>query len=211
MSDMRDILLAALASCSLCAVQAQPSAAQNDTVFLADYGIRPYSYENLSGKLRTVLDDCRRSGAKVLVLEKGRYDFWPEDACRRDYFISNTSSEEECPSKTKTLGILLDDMHDFTVEGSGATLMFHGKMTMVALDRCRNIVLRNLHFDFERPGGSELTYTKVDGRGVEVAPRFALRTGRQTDSPHRRRMADGENTLYRARCRDRAIFLQPRL
>lgn len=164
-----DILLAALASCSLCAVQAQPSAAQNDTVFLADYGIRPYSYENLSGKLRTVLDDCRRSGAKVLVLEKGRYDFWPEDACRRDYFISNTSSEEECPSKTKTLGILLDDMHDFTVEGSGATLMFHGKMTMVALDRCRNIVLRNLHFDFERPGGSELTYTKVDGRGVEVA------------------------------------------
>ena len=166
---MRNFMLFVFASSALCAVQAQPAVPHKDTVFVADYGIRPYTYQSISGKLRTVLDDCKRLGAKVLVLENGRYDFWPEDACRRDYFISNTSSEEECPSKTKTLGILLDGMHDLTVEGNGATLMFHGKMTMVALDRCRNITLRNLHFDFERPGGSELTYTKVDDRGVEVA------------------------------------------
>ena len=169
MTDMRSFLFAFLASCMLCTVPAQPAALQKDTVFVADYGIRPYTYENISGKLRTVLDDCKRSGAKVIVLENGRYDFWPDSACRRDYFISNTSSEEECPSKTKTLGILFDRMHDLVVEGNGATLMFHGKMTMLALDRCRNIVLRNLHFDFERPGVSELTYTKVDENGVEVA------------------------------------------
>ena len=29
--------------------------------------------------------------------------------------------------------------------------------------------LRNLHIDFERPGGSEITYTRVDDNGVEVS------------------------------------------
>ena len=144
-------------------------ARQRDTVRVSDYGIRPYSYENLTGRFREILSDCRETGAKVLVLDEGRYDFWPEGAVRRDYFISNTSSEEECPSKTKTVGILLDGMHDFVIEGGGATLMFHGKMTMIALDHCRNVVLKDLHLDFERPGGSELTYVEADGNGVEVA------------------------------------------
>ena len=162
---MRKILL--LAASLLLTAGAQ--ARQTDTLFVADCGIRPYTYENLSGKFRDILAACKEAGTRVLVLEEGRYDFWPEGAVRQDYFISNTSSEEECPSKTKTVGLLLDGMEDFVIEGNGATLMFHGKMTMVAADRCRNIVLRNLHFDFERPGGSELTYLKQDEEGVEVA------------------------------------------
>lgn len=162
---MKKILISAIALLMTAGVQAR----QQDTVFVADYGIRPYSYANQTGRFREALADCKASGARVLVLEEGRYDFWPEDAARRDWFISNTSSEEECPSKTKTVGLLLEGMRDFVIEGSGATLMFHGKMTMVALNSCRNVVLRNLHFDFERPGGSELTYTDVDEDGVEVA------------------------------------------
>ena len=160
----RFLAILALALLSAVGVPAR----QRDTVFAADHGIRPYTYENLSGKFRTLIDECRQTGARVLVLEEGRYDFWPEGAVRRDWFISNTSSEEECPSKTKTAGILLEGMEDFVIEGRGATLMFHGKMTMLALDRCRNIVLRDLHFDFERPGGSELTYASVDDGSVEV-------------------------------------------
>ena len=162
---MKKILISAIALLMTAGAQAR----QQDTVFVADYGIRPYSYANQTGRFREALADCKASGARVLVLEEGRYDFWPEDAARRDWFISNTSSEEECPSKTKTVGLLLEGMRDFVIEGSGATLMFHGKMTMVALDSCRNVILRNLHFDFERPGGSELTYTDVDENGVEVA------------------------------------------
>lgn len=161
---MRKILISAIALMMTAGAQAR----QQDTVFVADYGIRPYSYANMTGRFRKVLDDCKASGAKVLVLEEGRYDFWPEEAVRRDWFISNTSSEQECPSKTKTVGLLLDGMQDFVIEGGGATFMFHGKMTMVALDSCRNVVLRNLHFDFERPGGSELTFAKADEGCVEV-------------------------------------------
>lgn len=60
---------------------ASMQARQQDTVFVSDYGIRPYTYENQTGRLRAVIDDCKRLNAKVLVFKKGRYDFWP-GGCR---------------------------------------------------------------------------------------------------------------------------------
>ncbi len=146
-----------------------PVAAQRqDTVRVAEFGLRPHTYVNAVGPLREALRACRERGARVLLFEPGRYDLWPEGAERREYFISNTSSEEECPSKEKTVGLLLERIGDLTVEGCGATLMFHGKMTMLALDGCENVVLRDLAFDFERPGGSEITYVRAEPGRTEV-------------------------------------------
>lgn len=144
-------------------------AQQKDTLFVADYGIKPYTYENQVERLQRAIDDCKKLNAKVLVFEKGRYDFWPEGAVRKEYFITNTSTEQECPSKIKTIGVFFEDMDGLTIEGNGATWMFHGKMTLVSFAHCRQMTLRNLHIDSERPGGSEITYTKVDDDGVEVA------------------------------------------
>lgn len=155
-------LLAALACIALCAQG-------RDTVRLADFGARPYTYANCTAQLRAALDACKREKARVLLFERGRYDLWPEGAERREIFVSNTSSEKECPSKTKVIGLLIEEMEDLTLEGNGAELIFHGKMTMAAVVRSRRIALRNLAFDFERPGGSEMTYTRVDDRGTEVA------------------------------------------
>lgn len=52
-------------------------------------------------------------------------------------------------------------LDNIIVEGSGATLMMHGKITPMAVDSSRQITLKDLTIDFERPGGSELTYVKV--------------------------------------------------
>ena len=40
--------------------------------------------------------------------------------------------------------------------------MFHGKMTTIALERCKNLVFKDLHIDFERPAGSEMTFARVE-------------------------------------------------
>lgn len=178
------LLLSLLFCCLAGVVQAQTP--QKDTLFVADYGIRPYSYENQTGRMQAAIADCKKFQTKVLVFEKGRYDFWPEGAVRKEYFITNTSTEQECPSKVKTIGLFLEGVEGLTLEGNGATLMFHGKMTMLALAHCRQVKLCNLHIDAERPGGSELTYTQVDSRGVEA--RF------HRDS--RYEIADGKIHLY---------------
>lgn len=139
-----------------------------DTIFVADFGVKPYSYENSVTQLQAAIDACKKKGAKVLSFAKGRYDIWPEGATRKEYYISNTSREEECPSKIKTVGLLFDNIQNLKVEGNGALLMFHGEMTTVALDHCQNVSLNGLHIDFERPAGSELRYEEVGKGYVDV-------------------------------------------
>lgn len=144
-------------------------AQQKDTIYITDFGATPYSYENCVTQIQAAIDECKRTGAKVLSLPNGRYDIWPEGATRKEYFISNTSTEQECPSKVKTVGLMLDKINDLTIEGNGATLMYHGKMTTLALEHCNHIRINNLHIDFERPAGSEVQYKKVTEGETEVS------------------------------------------
>lgn len=140
-----------------------------DTVRIVDFGARPYSYENSVEQFRQAIEVCKQRSAKCLYLEPGRYDIWPEGAERREYFISNTSTAEECPSKVKTIGLLFEDMQNLTIEGNGALLMFHGKMTTLAFDRCKNMKVHNLHVDFERPTISEFHCIKATDDEVELS------------------------------------------
>lgn len=71
-------------------------------------------------------------------------------------------------SKVKTVGLMLHEIDDLTIEGNGATLMYHGKMTTIALEHCNGVRINNLHIDFERPAGSEIQYRKVTGGETEV-------------------------------------------
>ena len=193
---MKENKLRLLLNVCLFFVTLSAQAALHDTLSVADYGVHPNTYEDQTARLQTLIADCKRWKSKVIVFQSGRYDLWPTDASRREYYISNTSSETECPSKVKTIGLLFEEMSGLTIEGNDATLMFHGKMTMLSFAHCKEMRLQNIHFDFERPGGSELTYLKVDAHGVtaRVHPdsKFAIVEGKmmwigegwRTNKPH---------------------------
>jgi hypothetical protein len=131
------------------------------SVNVTDYGAKPGSFEDAEPALKMAIEACKNKGPITLVFPEGRYDFWPEHAERRNYFISNTSSEVECPSKLKTIGLLFERMKDLTIEGNGSLFVFHGKMTTFALVHCENIRLQNVKIDFERPTMSEMTFHTV--------------------------------------------------
>ena len=158
---------------SIVGISGITQAQQKDTIRVSNFGAHPYTYENCVTCLQEAISECKRSGARVLSFEKGRYDIWPEGAIRRKYFISNTSTEQECPSKVKTIGLLFEDMKDLLIEGNGATLMFHGKMTTIALERCKNLVFKDLHIDFERPAGSEMTFARVEDVRHTITPQLS--------------------------------------
>lgn len=138
----------------------------NGEVEIRSFGVIPDTGEDVTGAFNAALKKCRDNGTEVLHLEKGVYDFWPEDAAEKEIFVSNTSSEVECPSKVKIIGLLLEDQHNLTIEGNGAELRFHGKQTMVGIIHSSGIRLRNLHIDCERPGASEMRVEKVETDGV---------------------------------------------
>jgi len=126
-----------------------------------DYGAKPGSFEDAEPALKMAIESCKKEGPITLVFPEGRYDFYPEHAEKREYFISNTSSETDCPSKLKTIGLLFEKMKNLTIEGNGSLFVFHGKMTTFALVHCENIRLQNVKIDFERPTMSEMTFRTV--------------------------------------------------
>lgn len=141
---------------------------QSQTISVADFGIKPDSYENVTPKVQQVIDNAIASHATKLVFPKGRYDFWPDGAIRVKYFVSNTSTEKEDSVKIKTVGMLFKKAKNLTIDGSGSLFVFHGKMTTIVLDQCENVKLQNIEEDFERPTMSEMRYAKVDKNGVDL-------------------------------------------
>lgn len=167
------LLALALALCA-----AHPS----DTIHASDYGVVPDTHVNATAAFRSVIDAAASRPGSVIALRPGRYDFWPDGAVRKEIFVSNTTSESEEPDKTKTFGIYFGNVNGVTLDGRGATLMMHGDITTVGIDHCNGVELKNLTIDFERPGGSEMTYTDVRPERVRVRmhpdSRYEIRNGR---------------------------------
>lgn len=155
---------------------------KNDTVWVSEFGARANSFENAVTAIQNAVQHCKTTGAKVLAFPAGRYDIWADGAIRKEYFISNTSNEKDCPSKIKTVGILLEGLKDLTVEGNGATIVYHNKMITVAIDKSQNVTVQNLTIDFERPSMSEIKVVAVGDGFVDVEfhrdSRYAILDGR---------------------------------
>lgn len=122
------------------------------------------------------------SSPVILDCPKGCYHFYPDEAARKPYYITNTASEEENPDVTKTIGLLLKDLNEFTLEGNGSLFIFHGKQTMLLLDNCSYVEIRNLHTDYYRPTVTEMTITAIGSESFDTAvhpdSRYEIRDGR---------------------------------
>jgi hypothetical protein len=68
----------------------------------------PDSRKDATAAFQRAIDACKRLANPVLIIPHGRYDLYPDSAIKKTYFISNTSSETECPSKVKTIGLLFE-------------------------------------------------------------------------------------------------------
>lgn len=96
---------------------------------------------------------------------EGRYDFFPDNVYRENYYISNTNGS---PDSLKAVGILLKHAKNFKISGAGAEIVYRGKMIEVCIDSCENISIADLHFDYHRPTVSEFTVIAVGDDYAEI-------------------------------------------
>lgn len=137
---------------------------------LSDYGIVPGKGKNLSPKMQKALKEvaAKHKGEKiVLTFSEGRYDFYPEGAAVKNYFISNHDQ-----TATKSVGICIDGIDNVTIEGNGADLMFHGRMLPLAIVNSTGSAVKNLSIDFAEPHITQVTIKEngPDGMVFETAP-----------------------------------------
>lgn len=102
-----------------------------------------------------------------IVLENKIYEVAPEDSFHIEgLFFSNTAKKKENPNGKRFCAIYLSEKSDITIDGNGAKIMIHGKMTPFIFCKCQNIVMKNICFDHYRPTMSEMTV-------IESAPGYA--------------------------------------
>lgn len=131
--------------------------------------IAPNTFTDATTRVQEAIAACKDKPGAVLEFQPGRYDFYPDSAVKKVYFISNTSSEKEVPDKHKTIGLFFENFKGLTIEGNGAEFIFHGKMITWLFDHCEDITLRNISVDFERPSMSEMTLKTVSATAVVAA------------------------------------------
>lgn len=137
-----------------------------DTLSFEEFGIKPNTGEDASvaaTKLMNLLALREDSAHLTIVFPKGRYDFYPEEAYTKEYYISNHDQDNP-----KRVGIALEGVQNITIDGQGSEFIFHGRMIPFALLNTKNIVLKNFSVDFEVPAFRQLEILTVDREADEV-------------------------------------------
>ena len=156
------LLLLLLAVChGLCAQQVIP---------VSRYGIRPDTRADMSPRIQKMLKDLRKRTAQgeevVLQFAPGRYDFYPDRAAERTYYISNHDQDNP-----KRVGIPLEGLKNVTLDGGGASFVFHGRMLPLSLLESEGCTLKNFSIDFENPHIAQVRILSADTlNGVVFRP-----------------------------------------
>jgi len=135
----------------------------NQIISVADFGLKPDSRVNSVPYVRKALEACRKQPGSTLFFPKGRYDFWPQYTVEREYFESNTTD-----NNPKTLAVLLDSLHNFTLDGNGSSFVMHGRIQPITLDHCSDINLKGFTIDWDIPLTSQAKVLKVTPDYFEI-------------------------------------------
>jgi len=139
----------------------------SDTIRLLDFGLKVNSFENAAPAIQKAIAVCKSKSNPVLLLPGGRIDIWPDGAVKREIYISNCTEDDQ-QSKIKNIAFFFEGCNNITLEGNNTLVVLHGKMVSFVLLNSKNIRIRNIAFDYERPTMSELTIRSVIGSVVEA-------------------------------------------
>ena len=128
-------------------------------------------------ELSTIFTDVK--DGDTVVLENKTYHVSQDDSFElTGYFCSNTAKQHENPYGLRRTAVFLKDMSNIAIDGNGACILVHGKMTPFLFDRCKNITVKNLTVDYACPTMGEFTVlSENDGKyDIKINPVCLFRT-----------------------------------
>lgn len=157
----------------MCLIVLFTACTTGNTYDLSKYGLVPDNKQNSSPLIAKALQEIAPLSAKsdsvLIILPKGRYDFYPEGSSEREYFISNHDQDNP-----KSVGLAFENMKNIVFDGQGSELIFHGRMLPISLLGSENCTLKNFSIDFDNPHISQVKILENDTIAgmitYEVAP-----------------------------------------
>ncbi len=168
---MKKTIEAVLLSVFLSCLMSFPVYAQNIKVYdVSDFGLKANRLKDASAVLQKVLKkikaECGEGDSVVIRFHQGIYNFYEKGAAVREYYISNHDQDNP-----KRVGIALEGMKRLTLDGGGATFVFHGRMLPIALLHSEDCLLKNFSIDFANPHIAQVEIVKNDPqRGITFRP-----------------------------------------
>ena len=108
-------------------------------------------------------------GAQITLEKDKVYHVRQDDSFEFEgYYCSNTAKLHENPNGLRRTAIYLKDKKNVTINGNGAILMVHGKMTPLLFDSCENITVTNLTVDYACPTMSEFKILTNDNGVCDI-------------------------------------------
>lgn len=126
--------------------------AQAKVIDVSAHGISPG--KDITFELQQLIKSVSNEENITLVFPKGQYDFYPDNAIEKYRYVANHDNG------LKRMGFGLFNSRKLTIDGSGSTFMFHGRMVPFTVESGQNITLKNFTIDFIRPFHAELTVVK---------------------------------------------------
>ena len=107
---------------------------------------------------------------KTVTLQKDKiYHVRQDDSFEHTgYFCSNTAKRHENPKGLRRSAVYLDKKKNITIDGNGATILIHGKMTPLLFNECDNITVKNLIIDYACPTMTEFKILSNNGGECEI-------------------------------------------
>ncbi len=105
---------------------------------------------------------------EAIVLQKDKiYDVRQDDSfVKTGFYCSNTAKQDENPDGTRYSAIFLENKKNIIIDGNGATILVHGKMTPLLFYGCENIIVKNLTIDYAVPTMTE--FSVLDNTDGEI-------------------------------------------
>lgn len=149
---------------------------------ISRFGLKANSKQNASPVLQKALakikSECNEADSIVLRFPTGSYQFHEKGSAQREYYISNHDQ-----TQPKKVGIAIEDMKHFTLDGQGSQFIFHGRMIPLSMLRSENCTLKNFSIDFATPHIAQIKVVENEGdAGItfEVAPWVNYRITKDT-------------------------------
>lgn len=94
---------------------------------------------------------------ETLILEKEKvYHIRQDDSFEFEgYYCTNTAKRHENPNGLRRTAMFLKNKKNIVIDGNGAKVIVHGKMTPFLFDKCENITVKNLTVDYACPTMAE--------------------------------------------------------
>ena len=115
----------------------------------SSFGVTPNTGADVAGLVEQMLAQVKAEAADKAVTIRfapGKYDFYPESAAHREYYISNHDQH-----KDRAVGIAIEGFTGLTLDGCGADFIFHGRMLPLSVVGTEKCTLRNFNIDFATP------------------------------------------------------------